>query len=47
MGLDNTNRPARGEGLSESTGLTVQQQHQVAMAIKNAREMALLPFASP
>jgi small subunit ribosomal protein S18 len=25
------------------TGLTVQQQRQVAMAIKNAREMALLP----
>jgi small subunit ribosomal protein S18 len=25
------------------TGLTVQQQHQVATAIKNAREMALLP----
>ena len=46
MGLDNTNRPARGEGLSESTGLTVQQQRQVAMAIKNAREMALLPFSN-
>jgi small subunit ribosomal protein S18 len=29
------------------TGLTVQQQRQVAMAIKNAREMALLPFAGP
>jgi small subunit ribosomal protein S18 len=26
------------------TGLTVQQQHQVATAIKNAREMALLPY---
>jgi small subunit ribosomal protein S18 len=26
------------------TGLTVQQQRQVAIAIKNAREMALLPF---
>lgn len=26
------------------TGLTPQQQRQVAMAIKNAREMALLPF---
>jgi small subunit ribosomal protein S18 len=25
------------------TGLTVQQQRQVATAIKNAREMALLP----
>ena len=25
------------------TGLTVQQQRQIAMAIKNAREMALLP----
>lgn len=29
------------------TGLTVQQQRQVAMAIKNAREMALLPSAGP
>jgi small subunit ribosomal protein S18 len=28
------------------TGLTVQQQRQVATAIKNAREMALLPYAS-
>lgn len=28
------------------TGLTVQQQRQVAAAIKNAREMALLPYAS-
>lgn len=27
------------------TGLTVQQQRMVAMAIKNAREMALLPPA--
>lgn len=27
------------------TGLTVQEQRKVAMAIKNAREMALLPFA--
>jgi small subunit ribosomal protein S18 len=26
------------------TGLTVQQQRQVAAAIKNAREMALLPY---
>jgi small subunit ribosomal protein S18 len=26
------------------TGLTVQQQRQVAVAIKNAREMALLPY---
>lgn len=26
------------------TGLTVQQQRQVAQAIKNAREMALLPY---
>jgi small subunit ribosomal protein S18 len=25
------------------TGLTVQQQRQIATAIKNAREMALLP----
>jgi small subunit ribosomal protein S18 len=27
------------------TGLTVRQQRQVATAIKNAREMALLPYA--
>lgn len=27
------------------TGLTVQQQRQVALAIRNAREMALLPTA--
>ncbi|MGZ4576812.1 MAG: 30S ribosomal protein S18 [Mycobacterium sp.] len=26
------------------TGLTVQQQRQVAASIKNAREMALLPY---
>jgi small subunit ribosomal protein S18 len=29
------------------TGLTVQQQRRVATAIKNAREMALLPYAGP
>jgi small subunit ribosomal protein S18 len=29
------------------TGLTVQQQRQVATAIKNAREMALLPYVGP
>jgi small subunit ribosomal protein S18 len=29
------------------TGLTGQQQRQVAVAIKNAREMALLPYSSP
>jgi small subunit ribosomal protein S18 len=28
------------------TGLTVQQQRQIAMAIKNAREIALLPYPS-
>lgn len=28
------------------TGLTVQEQRQVAVAIKNAREMALLPYQS-
>jgi small subunit ribosomal protein S18 len=28
------------------TGLTVQQQRQVATAIRNAREMALLPYIS-
>jgi small subunit ribosomal protein S18 len=27
-----------------TTGLTVQQQGQIATAIKNAREMALLPY---
>ncbi|RAV15125.1 hypothetical protein DQP55_07110 [Mycolicibacterium sp. GF69] len=27
-------------------GLTPQQQRQVAIAIKNAREIALLPFGS-
>ena len=35
----------RGKNRSRSvTGLTVQQQRQVANAIKNAREMALLPY---
>ena len=29
------------------TGLTPQQQRQVATAIKNAREMALLPMSGP
>ncbi len=28
------------------TGLTPRQQRQVAIAVKNAREMALLPFTS-
>ncbi|CQD03392.1 30S ribosomal protein S18 [Mycobacterium lentiflavum] len=28
------------------TGLTVQQQRQVATAIRNAREMALLPYVA-
>ena len=28
------------------TGLTPQQQRQVATAVKNAREMALLPYSS-
>ncbi|GLX00688.1 30S ribosomal protein S18 [Microtetraspora sp. NBRC 16547] len=28
------------------TGVTVQQQRQLARAIKNAREMALLPYSS-
>jgi len=28
------------------SGLTVQQQRQVAIAIKNAREMALLPYGA-
>ncbi|HYJ69390.1 MAG TPA: 30S ribosomal protein S18 [Nocardioidaceae bacterium] len=28
------------------TGVTVQQQRQIATAIKNAREMALLPYTS-
>ncbi|MDA2889905.1 30S ribosomal protein S18 [Mycolicibacterium sp. BiH015] len=35
----------RGKIRSRSvTGLTVQQQRQVTIAIKNAREMALLPY---
>ncbi|OKH66101.1 30S ribosomal protein S18 [Mycobacterium sp. SWH-M1] len=35
----------RGKIRSRSvTGITVQQQQQVAAAIKNAREMALLPY---
>ncbi|ORA10563.1 30S ribosomal protein S18 [Mycobacterium arosiense] len=29
------------------TGLSVRQQRQVAAAIKNAREMALLPYPGP
>lgn len=29
------------------TGLTPQQQRQVAVAVKNAREMALLPYGGP
>ncbi|KAB2349799.1 30S ribosomal protein S18 [Actinomadura rudentiformis] len=29
------------------TGVTPQQQKQLARAIKNAREMALLPYGSP
>lgn len=28
------------------TGLTVQQQHAVTRAIKNAREMALIPYGN-
>ncbi len=28
------------------TGVTVEQQRQLAQAIKNAREMALLPYSS-
>ncbi|WP_029117203.1 30S ribosomal protein S18 [Mycobacterium sp. URHB0044] len=37
----------RGKIRSRSvTGLTVRQQRQVATAIKNAREMALLPYCS-
>ena len=28
------------------TGVTVQQQREIARAIKNAREMALLPYSS-
>jgi small subunit ribosomal protein S18 len=28
------------------TGVTVQQQRQIARAVKNAREMALLPYTS-
>ncbi|PID54283.1 MAG: 30S ribosomal protein S18 [Micrococcales bacterium] len=28
------------------TGVTVQQQRQLAKAVKNAREMALMPYSS-
>ncbi len=28
------------------TGVSVQQQREIAIAIKNAREMALLPYSS-
>lgn len=28
------------------TGVTVQEQRKIAMAIKNAREVALLPYSS-
>ena len=28
------------------TGVTVQQQREIARAVKNAREVALLPYAS-
>ena len=28
------------------TGVSVQEQRAIAMAVKNAREMALLPYAS-
>ncbi len=28
------------------TGVTVQQQREIATAVKNAREMALLPYTS-
>lgn len=28
------------------TGLTVQEQRRIALAVKNAREMALLPYSS-
>ena len=28
------------------TGVTIQEQRKLARAIKNAREMALLPYAS-
>ena len=31
---------------SRVTGATVQQQRDVALAVKNAREMALLPYAT-
>lgn len=38
----------RGKIRSRSvTGLSVQQQRRVATAIKNAREMALLPYPGP
>ncbi|WP_329080591.1 30S ribosomal protein S18 [Streptosporangium sp. NBC_01469] len=36
----------RGRRVTGVTGVTVQQQRRLAAAIKNAREMALLPYAS-
>jgi Ribosomal protein S18 len=35
---------ARQNPIPPVTGLTVQQQRQIAIAIKNSREMALLPY---
>ncbi|MFI7580767.1 30S ribosomal protein S18 [Kocuria sp. M1N1S27] len=29
------------------TGVTVQEQRKIALAIKNAREVALLPYSGP
>ena len=38
----------RGKSRSRRvTGLSAKRQREVAMAIKNAREMALLPYAQP
>lgn len=36
----------RGKIRRPITGVTVQEQREIARAIKNAREMALLPYAS-
>ncbi|MER7506154.1 bS18 family ribosomal protein [Nonomuraea pusilla] len=40
--------PRQGERMKTRrvTGVTVQQQRLIARAVKNAREMALLPYAS-
>jgi small subunit ribosomal protein S18 len=42
-----TKKPQRGRRAAELVVKTVQQQRQIATAIKNAREMTLLPYPGP